>query len=86
MKSGWWKFANRIRGYTIPGVLRYYLCLKEKKNPCHLKLDVVRLHGFFTIPHKNAVERKSGLQHNQEYNMFCDSDDANYFFLFYLGE
>lgn len=39
-----------------------YLCLKEKKSPCHLKLDV-RLHWFFTIPRKAAAEWKSGIQH-----------------------
>lgn len=29
---------------------------------------------------------KLQLSENQEYNMFCDYDDANYFFHFHFGE
>lgn len=55
-KQNQWLYCSRC--------LKCYSCLKEKKKqPCHLKMDVVRLHWPFTTPCKAAAEWKSGIQH-----------------------
>lgn len=58
------EFCKQNRRLFCSRCFRCYSCLKEKKKTtCCFKLNVVRLHWFFTIPHKAAAEWKPGVQH-----------------------
>lgn len=59
VKSGWWKFVNKIKGYTVPGVLSATCAWKRNTAPHHLKLGILKLILYYSLQSCNWVKTRT---------------------------